>query len=120
MDDRIQDLFLISTNASDERFSPEKFMEFKGDSYDMLCSPFLDGLRQLPVWRYYKVDEGARDIDLIAYQVYGNLFYGWLIQFYNDTIEETFKDGTILNLFSEEDLEELYQNISNGNLEQIS
>ena len=120
MDDRLKDLFLISTDATDERFSPDKFFEFKGDAYDMLISPFLDGLRKLPVWRYYKVDEGARDIDLIAYQVYGNLFYGWLIQYYNDTIEETFPDGTILNLFSESDLEELYKNIANGNLEQIS
>ena len=120
MDDRLKDLFLISMTATDDQYSPDKFFEFKGDAYDVVLSPFLDGLKKLPVWRYYKVDEGARDIDLIAYQVYDNLFYGWLIQYYNNTIEETFPDGTILNLFSPYDLDELYKNIANGNLEQIS
>lgn len=120
MDNRIENLFLISTEPVNNKYDLEKFLEFKVDTYDVLCSPFLDGLKKLPVWRYYKVEEGFREIDQIAYQVYGNLFYAWLIQYYNDTIEEVFPDGTILNLFSEFDLEELYSNISNGNLEQIS
>lgn len=120
MDDRLKKVFLISSEATEERYALEKFLEFKGDTYDVLCSPFLDGLRKLPVWRYYKVEDGARDIDMIAYEVYGSLFYAWLIQYYNDTSEEVFSDDTILNLFSETDLEELYKNISNGDLEQIS
>lgn len=110
----------MSSTPVEDKYDLEKFLEFKGDTYDVLCSPFLDGLRRLPVWRYYKVEEGFREIDQIAYHVYGNLFYAWLIQYYNDTIEEVFSDGTILNLFSSIDLEELYKNISNGDLEQIS
>lgn len=120
MDNRLENVFLISDIATEERYSIEKFLEFKVDSYDVLCAPFLDGLRKLPVWRYYKVDEGAKDIDLISYDVYDTLFYGWMIQYYNDTNEEVFPDGTILKLFSVIDLEELYKNISNGDLEQIS
>lgn len=120
MDKRLENVFLISQEPADEKYSLEKFLEFKGDTYDVLCSPFIDGLRKLPVWRYYKVDHRHRDIDIISYEIYGSLFYSWLIQCYNDTIDEVFPDGTILNLFSISDLEELYKNISNGDLEQVS
>lgn len=120
MDERLEDLFLISNEATEERYALEKFMQFKGDAYDVLCSPFLDGLIKLPVWRYYRVDDGEKDIDMISYDAYGTLFYAWLIQYYNDTIDETFPEGTILNLFDENDLEELYKNISAGDLEDIS
>lgn len=120
MDDRLDDLFLMSDDATEERYALEKFVEFKGDGHDVLISPFLDGLKKLPVWRYYRVDDGEKDIDMISYDAYGTLFYSWMIQFYNDTIDETFDEGTVLGLFSEQDLEELYKNVSAGELEQIS
>lgn len=120
MDDRLEELFLINNEATEERYALEKFIEFVGDGHDVLTAPFLDGIKTLPVWRYYKVDDGEKDIDLISYDAYGTLFYAWLIQFYNDTVEETFEEGTVLKLFNEQELEELYQNISTGELEQIS
>ena len=120
MDAGIENVFLINSGTFDEQYDIGKFIEFKGDVYDVLVSPFLDGIKKLPVWRYYKVEDGEKDIDLISFDVYGTLFYGWIIQYYNDTTEEVFKEGDILNLFNESDLEELYKNISNGNLEQIS
>lgn len=120
MDERLENVFLIGDEATEERYALEKFFAFKGDGHDVLCSPFLDGLRKLPVWRYYKVDNGEKDIDLISWDAYGTLFYSWLIQYYNDTIDEVFPEGTILSLFDEGDLEELYKNISNGELEDIS
>ena len=119
MDIRLADVFLIGPDVSDEKYAMEKFFDFKGDVHDVLVSPFLDGLKKLPVWRYYKV-ERERDIDQISFEVYGTLFYAWMIQYFNDTVDEVFPDGTILNLFNENDLEELYKNIANGDLEQIS
>lgn len=120
MDDRLEGLFLIDDASSEERYALEKIIAFKGDGHDVLVSPFLDGLKKLPVWRYYRVDDGEKDIDMISYDAYGTLFYAWLIQYYNDTIDEVFQEGTVLSLFNETDLEELYRNISAGELEDIS
>lgn len=113
-------LFITANYASEERYDLAKFMEFKGDSYDALNCPFLIGLKKLPVWRYYRVDEGYKDIDLIAHDAYGSMFYAYLIQFYNDTIEETFSEETVLKLFNIEDLDDLYNDLQNNNLSGLS
>lgn len=120
MADSLQGLFITADYASEERYDLAKFLDFKGDGYDALNSPFLLGLKKLSLWRYYKVDEGYKDIDLIAYDAYGSMFYAFLIQFYNDTIDEVFPEGTVLNLFNIEDLEDLYNNLLNNNLSGLS
>lgn len=115
----IKDIFTLSEYSSDERYDLAKLLEFKGDSYDALVSPFLMGLKELPVWRYYKCSEGAKDIDMISYDAYDTLFFAYLIQYYNDTIEEVFDEDTVLKLFSVEDLEDLYAKVSNNKLAEI-
>jgi hypothetical protein len=118
--EKFEGLFTISDTTTEERYDLSKFMPFKGDTYDVLNSPFLIGLKKLPIWRYYRVNEGYKDIDQISYDAYGTLFYARLIQYYNDTTKETFEDDTVLNLFSVEALETLYMNLSNGNLEDLT
>ena len=117
--DLFKDLFTISDEASDERYDLAKFMEWKEDTYDVLNSPFLDNLIELPVWRYYRVNEGFREIDLISQDAYATPVYSSLIQIYNGTTEEVFPEYTVLKLFSVEDLEDLYAKLVNkdmGNL----
>ena len=118
-DDVFDGAFTMNTLSSDERYDLAKFLEFIDDDYDAVNSPFLLGLRTLPVWRYYRVNDGYKDIDMISYDAYGTLFYSYLIQFYNDTIEEVFEEGTVLKLFDTEDLEELYTKVSNTELDSI-
>lgn len=119
MDKKFQGLFTLSEESTEERYDFAKFMPYKGDCYDVLNSPFLLGLKKLPVWRYYRVNEGFKDIDNISFDAYGTLFYANLIQFYNDTNAETFEEDTVLNLFSVEDLENLYAKIANGYLDEL-
>lgn len=117
--DLYKDLFTISDDASDERYDLAKFMEWKEDTYDVLNSPFLDNLIELPVWRYYRVNDGFKDIDLISQDAYSTPVYSSLIQIYNGTTEEVFPEYTVLKLFSVEDLEDLYAKLVNkdmGNL----
>ena len=97
---------------SEERFDISKFMNFENDVYDVLASPFLVQISQLPTVQYYKVDNGFKDIDLIAADVYEDSFFAYLIQFYNNDFRETFPEGTVLKLFSIEDLNEIYYNLS--------
>lgn len=119
MSNRFKGVFTTNDFTSEERYDFSKIIRYTENGYDALNSPLLFGLKSLPVWRYYRVDEGYKDIDLISYDAYGTLFYSYLIQIYNDTIEETFPEGTVLNLFSIEDLEVLYGKVMNGKLDEI-
>lgn len=119
MDSRFEDVFTIGEVVSEERYDLEKFIDFKGDCFDVLCSPFLDGLKKLPVWRYYRVNDGFKEIDLISLDAYGTPFHAPLIQHYNDTIEEIFPEDTVLLLFHQDDLEQLYATLSDKDLSKL-
>lgn len=98
--------------SSEEKFDISKFLDFQGDVYDVIGSPFLAQISQLPTVQYYNVNKGFKDIDLISSEVYKSPFFAYLIQFYNNDFRETFPEGTILRLFSIEDLNEIYYNLS--------
>ncbi len=110
----------IQDYPSEEKYDISKFMKYEENVYDTVGSVFLAKMKLLPTVRYYYVDNGYREVDIIAQQVYGSVFFAYLIQFYNNLFIETFPEGTILNLFSATDLENLYsqlyieQNISSG------
>lgn len=105
------ELFTISDDTTEERYDLAKFMPWKEDTYDVLNAPFLNGLTTLPVWRYYKVNEGFKDIDLISQDAYGTPIFSSLIQIYNGVTEEVFPEYTVLKLFDVDDLEQLYSDM---------
>lgn len=106
-------MFTIRNYSSDEYFDIGKFMPFEVDVYDVLNCPFLTELKALSVENYYDVNkEGFRDIDIIASKYYGDCFYAFMIQYYNDISEEKVPEGTILKMFSKDDLNDLYYNLS--------
>lgn len=104
--------FYMRNYSSEEKFDIAKFMNFENDVYDVLSSPFLAQLSQLPTVKYYYVNDGYKEIDLISSEVYGDPFFAYLIQFYNNDFRETFPEGTKLNLFSIEDLNDMYHLLS--------
>ena len=110
--------FYMRDFTSEEKFDISKFLNFENDVYDVLGSPFLAQVKQLPTVEYYDVNNGFREIDLISSEKYGTPFFAYIIQFYNDDFRETFPEGTRLNLFSSEDLNQLYYDLSlKNNLE---
>lgn len=110
-EDLYKDLFTISDLTTDERYDLAKFMPMKGDAFDVLNAPFLLGLNELPVWRYYRVNDGFKDIDLISQDAYNTPVYSSLIQIYNSTTDEVFPEDTVLKLFDIESLEQLYSDM---------
>lgn len=111
--------FYMRNYDSEEKFDIAKFMNFENDVFDVLNSPFLSQISQLPIVEYYNVNEGFRDVDLISSEKYGTPFFAYLIQFFNNDFRETFPEGTVLNLFSLKDLNEIYYNLSTlSNLEE--
>lgn len=112
--------FYMRDYTSEEKFDISKFMNFQNDVYDVLNSPFLAQIPQLPTVERYEVDKGFKDIDLISSEKYGTPFFSYLIQFYNNDFRETFPEGTVLNLFSPDDLNSIYYNLSTlSNMEEI-
>ena len=98
--------------ASEEKYDISKFLDFQEDVYDVIGSPFLAQLKQLPTVEYYNVNNGFREIDLISSEKYGTPFFAYMIQFYNNDFREVFPEGTVLNLFSPKDLIDLFNNLS--------
>lgn len=117
--DLYAELFTIDEVTSDERYDLAKFMPWKEDTYDVLNSPFLNALMNLPVWRYYRCSEGFKDIDLISQDAYQTPTYTSLIQIYNGTTDEVFSEDAVLKLFDVDALEELYSNLVNKNMETL-
>ena len=97
---------------SEEKYDISKFLNFEQDVYDVINSPFLTQIQQLPTVEYYYVDNGFREIDLISTEKYGDPFLAYVIQFYNNDFRETFPEGTVLRLFSIDDLNEIYHNLA--------
>ena len=106
--------------TSEEKYDISKFMNFENDVYDVINSPFLAQIHQLPTVQYYEVDNGFREIDLIATDAYDDQFLAYLIQFYNDDFRDVFPEGTKLKLFSLDDLNEIYTELSNKSKNQES
>lgn len=104
--------FYMRDFASEEKYDISKFLNFENDVYDVLDSPFLALLSQLPTVEYYYVDNGYKEIDLISSEKYGEPFLAYIIQFYNNDFRATFPEGTVLRLFSIEDLNDIYYTLS--------
>ena len=96
---------------SAEEYDIAKFLDFKVDVYDVINSPFLEGLRELPVEKYYVVEGGNEDLDIIAQKMYGSAFLAYYIQFYNDMETDYATEGSKLKLFSPTDLNELANSV---------
>ena len=104
--------FYMRNFTSEEKFDISKFLNFEDNVYDVIDSPFLAQLSQLQTADYYDVDNGYKDIDMIATDYYGDQFLAYLIQFYNNDFRTQFPEGTKLNMFSMEDLNELFYKLS--------
>lgn len=104
--------FYMREYSSEEKYDIAKFMNFQEDVFDVVGSPFLTQIRQLPTVEYYSVDRGFHEIDLISAEKYNSPFFAYIIQFYNNDFRETFPEGTVLKLFSLNDLNEIYSNLS--------
>ena len=103
--------FYIRNYTSEEKYDIAKFMDYVENVFDTVDSPFLTHLNELSTVDYYNVDDGYKDIDMIAYDYYGDQFYAYLIQFYNGDFREHFPEGTTLRMFSVDELNDLYASL---------
>jgi hypothetical protein len=109
-------MFKVRNYKSDELFDIAKFLDFKTDVHDVIGSPFLIKLKELPVASYYDVDKGYKEIDIISQEVYNSPFYAHHIMYYNDLLTETVPEGTVLRMFDLRDLNSLGYELVNGDV----
>lgn len=109
-------MFTMRTYQSEETYDLAKFMNFENDVFDVINCPFLLKLKELPTYRYYKIKDGYKDIDMISQDVYGTPFFTFFIQYYNDTDKIVFDEDDELNMFASEDLLELFHQMSAGEI----
>lgn len=107
-------MFTMRSYQSEETYDLAKFMNFENDVFDVINCPFLLKLKELPTYRYYKIKDGYKDIDMISQDVYGTPFFTFFIQYYNDTDKIVFDEDDELNMFASEDLLELFHQMSAG------
>lgn len=107
-------MFTMRAYKSEETYDLAKFMNFVDDVFDVVNCPFLLKLKELPTTRYYDINNGYKDIDMISQDVYGTPFFSFFIQYYNDTDKIVFEEDERLNLFSSDDLLELFHQMNAG------
>ena len=107
-------MFKSRLYSSDEEYDIAKFLNYEIDVYDVLNSPLLNGLKALPVKGYYSTDKGFKDIDIISAEVYGDSFFAFYLQFYNDITDEVLPEVIVLKLFDLSDFTTLCGNLLIG------
>ena len=109
-------MFLINPNYSSasETYGVERFLNWEGDCYDLLNSPFLNEFTSLPVYKVYSVNNGHKNMDQISQDFYGSPYFTFYIMYYNNLQTEILPEGTLLNMFNMDDFTNLYQNLVNG------
>jgi hypothetical protein len=109
-------MFTMREYQSDETYDLAKFINFEDDVYDVINCPFLLKLKELPTVQYYKISDGYKDIDMISQDAYDTPFFTFFIQYYNDTDKIVFDEDEQLNLFSSEDLLDLFYKMNAGEI----
>ena len=94
---------------SEDRYGLSTILEYneKGD-FNTVTSTFIQELRELPLMSYVTSKEERPD--LLAYRIYGDTQFAWIIMIYNNCIDftdGTFKAGMQIKYPALSDLEKL-------------
>jgi len=109
-------MFTTRIYQSEEQYDLSKVINFVGDTYDYINSPFLNKLKTLKTATVYNTSEGYRHLDQISEQIYQTPYMVYYIMLFNNLVDDELPEGTTLNLFSLTDFINLYQEISIGNV----
>ncbi len=95
-----------------ERYDFIKFLDYQNEELDPLTSYFLQKLQDLPVFSYKSVGALEGRADLLAYSIYGDVQYWWILLEYNSiTDPEDLPANLTIAYPSLADLETLYYSL---------
>ena len=91
-----------------ERFSYENFVEWQEDTFDIYNSSILNEIPALVEVGKYDVQHNEGRIDLISYEIFGDVKFWWMLLEYNGIIDQSeIKTGDVIRYFSLNALETL-------------
>lgn len=101
--------FISDTIDSLDRYGLQKYIEYsKEGDFNTLSSVFVTELKDLPMQTYTtSKDEHP---DLLAYKIYGDTQYSWILMIYNNCVDftdGTFSAGSQIKYPAPEDLEKI-------------
>lgn len=95
-----------------DRFDLAKFLDFTNDGvFDPLNSYLLYQIPRLTAIGTYTIRKEAKRPDLLAYNIYGDTQYWWVLMWYNSLYSvDDLRVGLNINYPGINDIEELYLN----------
>lgn len=107
-------MFYINNDiTSITRYDMSKFMDFDTDSYCILDSYFCSQLKNIPYSGAITIKTQVERPDLLAYDIYGDVQYWWILMLYNDLQSpKELVQGLTISYPSLTDLENLYFTLS--------
>lgn len=100
------------------RFDLARFIVMRNDCLDVANSAMLEQLMDLTSVGTYLISDDAGRADMVSYNVYGDTQYWWLLLTYNNLIRnEELRAGMTINLFSLDDLSNLFFSLSRSQIE---
>ena len=108
--------FINDYIESEDRYGLQKFLEYTRSTkteepiglFNTLNSVFLTELKELPLQTY--VTSKNEHPDLLAYKIYGDTQFSWILMVYNncfDFTDGTFSTGSQIKYPAPEDLEKI-------------
>lgn len=93
-----------------DKYDMAKFMDFTDDGvFDCINSYFLYQIPKLPLSGQYTVRKEEGRPDLLAYNIYGDTQYWWILMWYNSFIKpQDIKNGITIKYPSISAIEQLY------------
>lgn len=101
--------FFINTKIKGgSRYDMSKFMSYT-DTFDPITSYFINEIPKLKSTGVYEIQGEEGRPDLLAYRIYNNVNYWWVLCHYNKKFTfDDFKNGDTISYPSIPDLESVY------------
>lgn len=106
--------YIDNDTRTQDKFDMAKFINFIGEGvFDPLDSYLLLMIPKLPVVGYYVVRKEVNRPDLLAYNIYRDTQYWWVLMWYNAFYKpQDLKAGVTIKYPSLTDIQQLYLNAS--------
>lgn len=92
-----------------KRFDLARYMTFRDGYFDAASSYLIQNLKTLPLVGYYIITDEPYRPDMIAWDIYGDTQFWWMIMVYNNIIDiRNLPQLTKLTFFSLNDLDRMF------------
>ncbi len=105
--------FIDLDRVTKDRYDMSKLIQWNEGCYDILDSYFWDMLKTVELSGRYVIQGEEHRPDLLAYNVYGDVQYWWILMLFNNlSCNEQLKTGMVIEYPSLQEVEKLYSRLA--------